>query len=156
MIVDDCYKYLLTNHKWSVNNKGYAHAWIQGKPWPLHRYIAFLAGLEIENKVVDHIDHNKLNCKLSNLRVATLSQNSCNREKPQVNNKSGLLGVSFFKRNGKWRTSVCKNGNRKSAGYYKNKYDAALARDMLALKMHGNFAKTNFDSRFYDTTLIAQ
>jgi hypothetical protein len=53
----------------------------------------------------DHKDGNPLNNRRDNLRIATRSQNSQNRER-QTNNTSGYRGVSFVPATGKWRVDL--------------------------------------------------
>lgn len=43
--------------------------------------------------LIDHVDENKQNNRLVNLRVASLSENATNQSRPQRNNKLGIRGV---------------------------------------------------------------
>jgi HNH endonuclease/AP2 domain len=72
---------------WSVN--------INNKLYRCHRIVAVLHGLDVtQDKVVDHIDTNKSNNKIDNLRVVTQSENSRNRN-VIVKDKELPVGVSF-------------------------------------------------------------
>ncbi len=55
---------------------------------------AFIPKLDITKKYVDHIDNNKLNNTISNLRWCDLSENQYNRQLGS-NNKSGIKGVYY-------------------------------------------------------------
>jgi hypothetical protein len=93
-------------------------------------------------KGVDHRDSNGLNNQRENLRAANKSQNGCNRGANQ-GNKSGLKGVSWAKRDKLFRARITLNGKSTQVGTFKNSIDAAKAYDAAAIKLHGEFAKTN-------------
>lgn len=66
---------------------------------------------------VDHIDHDTLNNRRCNLRELTASENAQNRVK-QSNNKSGVRGVSWNKRYGKWSVNIGMNKKVIKFGYF--------------------------------------
>ena len=71
------------------------------KTFNVHRLVAMTFIPNIENKkCVDHIDNNKLNNTISNLRWCDLSENQHNR-KLNKNSISGVKGVSWVKRENK-------------------------------------------------------
>jgi hypothetical protein len=84
---------------------------------------------------VDHIDHNGLNNRRSNLRLCTPQQNARNH-RPQLRGSSKYKGVS-------WR-QVWHNKKSVHLGYFKNEIDAAKAYDKAAKKFFGKFAYLNF------------
>jgi hypothetical protein len=73
--------------------------------------------------VVDHIDNNKLNNRLDNLQLITNRENSSKDRK----STSEYTGVSWYKRDNKWRAQIKIHGKRKHLGYFGNKHDAHLA-----------------------------
>ena len=91
---------------------------------------------------VDHIDGNKLNNDLSNLRWATPSDNA--RNSIWKTGKSGYRGVHYLKRDGTYRASITLNGKTKHLGVYINKEDAAREYDRACILYHGKFGKLNF------------
>lgn len=96
-----------------------------------------------KNLEVDHIDGNRLNNQRSNLRLATSSQNKCNRG-PRKDNKSGFKGVSLHKQTKKWSARIkTPYGKYLSLGLYHNKFDAAKAYNKAAMRYHGEFAFIN-------------
>ena len=90
----------------------------------------------------DHINHDTLDNRKQNLRVATRSQNTINTPK-YINNSSGFKGVSFHKGNKKWRVQITKDYNPISLGYFTDKEEAALAYNEAAKKYHGELARLN-------------
>jgi len=95
---------------------------------------------------VDHQDRNKLNNRRSNLRSCTQSQNLANRPM-QHNNKSGYRGVSWFRRDDKWRVTIKVLSKQIHIGYFFVKEEAAKAYDRAALKHFGEYAQLNFPGR---------
>lgn len=93
--------------------------------------------------LVDHADGNGLNNTKENLRLATWSDNMRNRRKAS-NNTSGYIGVSWHKPSGKWWANVAVAGRKISGGYHDDPMSAAIARDVVALREHGDFAFLNF------------
>lgn len=61
---------------------------------------------------VDHLDQDKTNNTLSNLRWASVSENQQNKS-VQKNSKSGLLGVCWSKGHQRWRASIYINKKQK-------------------------------------------
>ncbi len=84
---------------------------------------------------VDHKDRNGLNNVLSNLRLATRSQNSAaQKQKP---GSSIYRGVTKWK--DRWRSQISKRG----LGTYKTQEEAAEAYNIAALARYGEFAQLN-------------
>lgn len=109
----------------------------------MHRY---LMGFPASH--VDHRDQNSLHNWRDNLRLATRSQNQANR-RLQSNNTSGYRGVSFRKEfshvERPWRAYVYSK-KRINIGVYKTAVEAAVAHDLKALEVYGEFAVVNFPS----------
>jgi len=76
---------------------------------------------------VDHIDHDTLNNRLSNLRILKISDNNQNRKHLQRNNTSGITGVSWRKKEQKWRAQIQVNYKNIWLGYFDTKEEAAKA-----------------------------
>lgn len=92
---------------------------------------------------VDHVGHDTLDNQLSNLRLATHSQQAQNR-RLRSDNKSGYRGVHWHKATGKWTASIQVDGKRMHLGLFTDKDDAARAYDAAARIHHGEFAQLNF------------
>lgn len=93
---------------------------------------------------VDHINRDTLDNRRENLRLATHSQNAINRGKHR-DNTSGYKGVSWFKRDQKWKAQIVTNRKHTYLGLFDNPIDAALAYDQAAKELHGEFANLNFE-----------
>lgn len=107
----------------------------------MHRIIIERTGLH-DFKDSDHIDGNKLNNCRNNLRPTTRSQNMCNCGK-HCDNTSGYRGVSWHKKDCKWRARISVNGKQIYLGNFTNKLDAAKAYNDAANKYHKQFARLN-------------
>jgi len=93
-------------------------------------------------KVIDHRNREGLDNRKSNLRLATHSQNNCNRK--QIQGSSKYRGVNYVKNRKKWRAAINYNRIYKHLGFFENEEDAARAYDEAAKIYHGEFATLNF------------
>lgn len=130
-------------------SKYYAFRWARAHDGKLVR--VFLHHEILGRKVrIDHRDGNGLNNMRHNLRVATGSQNNCNREK-SPGCSSRYKGVCWHKQHGTWMAligsgPVGADGRRRRVylGYFDEEKDAARAYDAAALRHFGEFALLNF------------
>lgn len=121
------------------NVDGYWRVMINRKQHSIHRII-FLMHNGYLPRVVDHIDRNRSNNKIENLREATPSQNQHNRAKSK-NNTSGYKGVSFNKPYGKWQAAIKVNWKAYNIGYFDTAEAASIAYADAAKRLHGEFAR---------------
>jgi AP2 domain/HNH endonuclease len=89
---------------------------------------------------VDHKDGNGLNNRKDNLRPATDQQNSFNSRIPS-NNTSGFKGVSWHKRDHKWRARITFGGKRRHLGDFNTPEDAHKAYAKASAELHGEFGR---------------
>lgn len=98
-----------------------------GKKFYVHQLVAMVfLNHKVNGKtiVVDHIDYNKKNNCLSNLRLISDRVNS---SKTSVKKRSKYVGVHWRNERNKWRSSIVKNNKTFYLGHYKKEYDAFLA-----------------------------
>lgn len=117
-------------------NNGYIRFKANKKDWYGHQ-LAFLIVYGYIPKEIDHIDKNKLNNKISNLRETDRFKNMQNVLKRKIN-KSGLKGVSWSKSNNCWRMDIRHNHIRYHS-YHKTKEEAYAAYCQKSAELHGEF-----------------
>lgn len=97
-------------------------------------------------KEVDHIDHDPLNNRKLNLRIATQHQNRMNTISIR-NSSSSYLGVSWCRERNKWYCQIEHNYRNIHIGRFDSEEEAARAYDEVALRLRGEFANLNFPIR---------
>ena len=122
----------------SISNHGYRQVSINNKLYLQHRLIWIMHGNDPED-CLDHIDGDKLNNRIENLRVATVSQNAMNRKR-YSNNTSGIKGVNWDKNRSRWQGRVEIKSKLYTTSYFKDKEECAKAVRELRAKLHGDFA----------------
>ncbi len=110
-------------------SSGYIKVFLFGRLYRAHRVIFYLHhGIWPEHDI-DHIDHDKTNNHIDNLRSATGSQNQRNRSRLK-NNTSGCNGVSKSKSG--WFASVYDHDKKRVSKHFKHLADAAMWRAIKA------------------------
>ena len=105
----------------STHSGGYLVSWIDGKLYFNHRLAFLYMHGEFPTQGVDHINGNKTDNRIENLRVATKIENGQNRKWPSKANTSGYLGVSFHKQRKKWSARITADNAYKSLGLFDTK-----------------------------------
>lgn len=124
---------------WSVQTNGYVMARnTNGKVISLHQFL-----MRFPKEIIDHADRNPSNNRRSNLRIASHIENMYNRKK-QSNNTSGYIGVYYNKNDRAYIARITANRITYLLGSFHNSIEAALTRDVAALRYHGKFAHLNF------------
>jgi hypothetical protein len=116
------------NLKTRISNTGYELVTLSKngklKTFSVHRLVAFSFFNDIEKKVVNHIDFNKLNNKLSNLEVISNLENNCHFSNKDKNKSSKFIGVHFCKKVKKWKAQISFNGKKIGLGYFSKEEEA--------------------------------
>jgi len=103
---------------------GYYQVSIEGVAYLAHRLI-FLYHYGYLPKLVDHINRNKKDNRIQNLRELSVSANGINTDK--VNSNTGVKGVTYCKRDKRFRANICKDRKNYSLGYFKSLEEAEIA-----------------------------
>ena len=90
----------------------------------LHRFV--LNDFDMSHDI-DHINRNKLDNRVENLRVASRAQNNINKNTSKKNT-TGYTGVSFRKNKGDFRAYITVNGKQKHLGLFSSAEEAYKAR----------------------------
>src|SRR5574343_158114 len=129
----------------SISNKSsfYAQIYIPVKGWKyLHREI-IAKSQNIDKTTIDHIDRNPLNNQKSNLRIASIKDNTRNVAL-QSNNKSGFKGVIFHPSRQKFSAKIKVDYKSIHIGYFDTAKEAAIAYAIRAKEYFGKFAYLNY------------
>ena len=105
----------------------------------IHKLIAeyFIAN-PYNKQCVDHIDNDRLNNNINNLRWASYQENNMN-SKLSSKNSSNYKGISFNKRCNKWEAYIRINGKTKHLGLFDKIEDAVNTRVKKAKEVYGEF-----------------
>ena len=152
-LIDDEDYEKVSKYKWSKlepknGNTIYVIGFINKKVTSLH---IFLLGKK-EGKEIDHKDRNGLNNQRYNLRFLTQSENSRNIG-IRPNNTSGYIGVSWIKKEKKYKTTIMYNGKTIHLGYYNCKIKAARVYDSVCKYHFKGIAQLNFPS---DSSILSK
>ena len=125
----------------SLTPKGYQMIGIDWRSYQAHRLAWLYVYGEWPASELDHVDGNRANNSIGNLRLASRKENCFNQGKRQ-HNTSGFKGVSWHHGIGKWRARIAVENGRRHLGYFDSPDAAGRAYEAAATKYHGAFAKT--------------
>jgi hypothetical protein len=109
-----------------------------------HKIAWLLTYGEWPTREIDHINGNRSDNRIANLRLASASENRCNTP-IRRNNKSGIKGVSWCNTQMAWRVVLNRDKRIVFQGYFNDKLAAAEAYRSASLEWHGEFS--SFKSR---------
>lgn len=108
------------------HSSGYMHGSILGRKYLAHRVIWKMVH-GVDPRDIDHLDGNKHNNRLDNLRECSRSENNRNRRRGS-NNTSGCTGVHWDKQMQRWYARIEVAGEITFLGYCKSKEEAIARR----------------------------
>lgn len=129
----------------SKDTHGYYRGGFGGRQFLAHRVCWALHYGEWPSGNLDHINGDRSDNRIANLRQVSVGEN-CKNVSRKSSNKSGLSGVWWCQRVGKWHAYVTLTGKRKHLGSFAEKFDAILVRLMAQREMgfsarHGTSAQ---------------
>jgi len=120
---------------------GYARIYFRlfGRLRAAHRMAwIYMEGLPVPEQI-DHINHDATDNRWCNIRASSAVENAKNRSR-RVDNASGVAGVSWERRAGKWQAYGASGGKRKFLGLFQ--YDDL---DVAAMEVMEFWAENGFD-----------
>jgi len=112
----------------SIKVTGYREMDVNGERHQAHRLAWLYVYGKFPKEELDHINHNRSDNRLCNLREVTHADNCRNRAK-QSNNKSGINGVWWHKATKRWQASIGVDGYKLCLGFFSDKNEAKRARE---------------------------
>jgi hypothetical protein len=142
--------YALTNRKsklkigqplgGSLTTSGYRRICVFQKHYYIHRLVWFYVHKKWPAEYIDHINMDRSDNRLCNLREANIFQNRYNALK-RKDNTSGMKGISWNKRSNQWIVQINANKKKHFLGGFTDKTKAYEARLKAMQQLHGEFAR---------------
>lgn len=111
----------------SIEHHGYIRIGVNGKTYRAHHLVWLWHNGVFPDTIVDHINQNKSDNRIENLRLSDPTLNNLNRSTGS-NNTSGYKGVSYVKRINKYQATITVKGKHYRLGQYKTFEEAKYAR----------------------------
>jgi hypothetical protein len=122
----------------SVNGNGYRNMVLNQKHYRAHRLAWLYVNGELPDKDIDHINGDRDDNRIANLRIASRAQNLRNT-KLSANNTSGYKGVHLNKSTGKFRAGYMVNGKVTIVGDFDTAKKASEEYHKSISKDHGEY-----------------
>jgi hypothetical protein len=122
-----------------TNAVGYKCVSILRRSYLVHRLAWFYVHKHWPPQMIDHVNGDRGDNRLCNLRLASQSQNMANTL-ARKDSSTGIKGI-FPTRAGKWAAQIAKDNKVHCLGTYETKEDAGDAYKKAAVNLHGEFAK---------------
>ncbi|MDO9381848.1 MAG: HNH endonuclease [Hyphomicrobiaceae bacterium] len=121
------------------HSNGYLAFWVDRKKYLAHRVAFFWVHGRWPSADLDHVNRDRTDNRIVNLREASRVQNNGNSGIPN-HNTSGIKGVRWHAARGKWVAQISINNRCKYLGIYADKEDARVAYEKAAREYFGEFA----------------
>ena len=119
-----------------IDADGYLEILIEGYRHKAHRFIWLLTYGKFPDGIIDHINGDRLDNCIKNLRDVNRSQNSQNMRGAHKDSETGLLGVSKSRIKGKYRSRIHVEGKEMSLGHFDTPEEAHAAYLAAKKKYH--------------------
>lgn len=134
IIVDENKWHELSKYTWCKTTGGYVQANINNKLIKMHKYL-------VEANMVDHINNNKIDNRLCNLRVSNYSHN--NQNKDHLNKEMKYKGVTKTQNGKRFEAKIRKDDIRYHIGTFDTEEEAALAYNNKVIELYGPSGRLN-------------
>lgn len=121
------------------NKDGYLRIQVERRIYMAHHLVWLWHHGTMPKLYIDHIDRNKANNRIENLREVSHAENMQNQGTTHKSNKSGFLGVSWCKKQKKWVAQIGVNKIKKYLGAFEEKELAHKAYLAEKQKLHPTF-----------------
>ena len=121
------------------HGQGYRQIAINDVKFMAHRVAWLLVYGEPVPQEIDHIDGNRANNRITNLRAVTRAENLANSKMRA--NSSGAKGVYFDRQRGKYQAHIMHQYKYYHLGRFDTFEQAVAARRDAAERLHGKFAR---------------
>jgi hypothetical protein len=118
----------------TADRQGYKTGSIHNRVYQAHRVIWAMHHGRWPQGQIDHINGDRSDNRIENLREVDAFLNSQNAKR-RADNTSGTAGVTFFKGRNQWTARICVNGRKHHLGYFPSAEDAAAARKEAEIKL---------------------
>lgn len=122
-----------------VGLRGHRSIRVDGRSYPAGRLAWFYVHGEFPKHLIDHINGNRVDDRIVNLRPATHSENGRNSS---GHSASGLKGAYFNKPTKTWFSTIRIDGKHRRLGTFPSKEEAHAAYVRVAKEIYGEFATT--------------
>jgi hypothetical protein len=125
----------------TVCGTGYVVIQLDGHGYKAHHLVWLWHKEEWPKTDLDHADTNKTNNQLTNLRLASASQNGANKSPKTGKMYSDAKGVSYDKNRDKWVAGIGVENRWLNLGRYDSEVAAIEAYQKAAVTLYGDFAR---------------
>ena len=111
----------------SINRYGYRIVFLEGAAIRAHRIVWSMTHGAWPDQDIDHVDHDRANNRIENLRVVSRKDN-CRNASLSKRNTSGHAGVTWCRRTQKWQAQIAPNRRTVHLGRFHDITDAIAVR----------------------------